>query len=41
MKSFLLLFAIFAVFIGMLFIVSADNLKSDYIGELPVIEVTE
>ena len=41
MKPILLLIAIFTIFIGMLFIVSADNSEPAYIGELPTIEIIE
>jgi len=41
MKPIILLIAIFTIFIGMLLIVSADNLKPAHIGELPAIEIIE
>jgi hypothetical protein len=41
MKPILLLITIFIIFIGLLFVVSADNAEPAYIGELPAIEIIE
>lgn len=41
MKPAIFLIVILSIFIGMLFVVKADNSEPEYIGELPAIEIVE